>query len=389
MDELIKCEYQKVCGGCSLLHYTYKKSLEYKLNKVNELFRKEKINFVVKEIVGSPDICAYRNKIIIGFKNLKGKIIAGFYEEGSHRIVDMTKCVMHSDIQNKIFNDFLNIIKKMHLEIYDEDKRTGLIRYLLIREAFKTNQVMVVIVTSSDIFPGCNNLVKELRRLNPEITTIIQNVNTRKTSIVLGDKIKVLYGSGFIYDYIGDIKFKLGPKSFFQVNPKQAYNLYNEVLLMASLKECEAVIDAYSGVATISAFLSSHSKQVIAIENNKEACNYAIANLKDNNIRNVKVINEDATAYLENESKLKHSYDVVILDPPRSGSTLEFINSVRRVNAKKVIYVSCGPDTLARDLKQFISLGYKIKGGKCFDMFCFSEHIESIISLELKNDSMS
>ena len=384
MNDVIKCPYEKDCGGCNLLNKKYNDTLDIKLKHVNELFKQTNINYQIKECVASPNKTAYRNKMIIGFKNLKGNIIAGFYEEGSHHIVNIDKCIMHTDIQNKIFRDFLNIIKKLHLEIYDEDKRYGLIRYLLIREAFTTGEIMVVIVTSTNIFPARANLVKELRRLNPNITTIIQNINPRKTSIVLGEEQRTLFGPGFIYDYIGDIKFRLGPKSFFQVNPAQAYNLYKEVKRLADLKGCETVIDAYSGVSTISAFIAKDAKKVISIENNKEACLAGISNLKDNYIKNVYVENEDATNYLVNEAKLHHTYDVVVLDPPRSGSTPEFINAVASISAKKVIYVSCGPDTLVRDLKLFINKGYKIKEAKCFDMFCFSNHIESVTCLTLK-----
>ena len=384
MNEVIKCPYERDCGGCNLLNKKYNDTLDIKLKHVNELFKQANINYQIKECVASPNKTAYRNKMIIGFKNLKGNIIAGFYEEGSHHIVNIDNCIMHTDIQNKIFKDFLNIIKKLHLEIYDEDKRYGLIRYLLIREAFTTGEIMVVIVTSTNIFPARANLVKEFRRLNPNITTIIQNINPRKTSIVLGEEQRILYGQGFIYDYIGNIKFRLGPKSFFQVNPAQAYNLYKEVKRLADLKVCETVIDAYSGVSTIAAFLAGDAKKVISIENNKEACIAGIANLKDNNIKNVYIKNDDATNYLVNEAKLHNKYDVVVLDPPRNGSTPEFINAIASVGAKRVIYVSCGPDTLARDLKLFINKGYKISEAKCFDMFCFSNHIETIVKLYLK-----
>lgn len=386
MNEVIKCPYERDCGGCNLLNKKYNDTLDIKLKHVNELFKQANIDYKIKECIASPNHLAYRNKMIIGFKNLKGNIIAGFYEEGSHHIVNIDKCIMHTDIQNKIFKDFLNIIKKLHLDIYDEDKRYGLIRYLLIREAFTTKEVMVVIVTSTNIFPARSNLVKELRRLNPNITTIIQNVNSRKTSIVLGEEQKVLFGPGFIYDYIGNIKFRLGPKSFFQVNPAQALNLYNEVKRLANLNKDEIAIDAYSGVSTISAFIAIDAKKVISIENNKEACLAGIANLKDNNIKNVYVENADATSFLVNEAKLHNSYDVVVLDPPRSGSTSEFINAVASVKAKKVVYVSCGPDTLAKDLKLFINKGYMITEAKCFDMFCFTKHIETIVGLYLKEE---
>lgn len=382
MNESYECKYFGICGGCKLLNMPYSKTLEIKLKKVNDSLAKEGINVRATKCVPSLNETKYRNKMIIGFKYIKGKVIAGFYEEGSHRIVDIDKCIMHTDVQNKIFNDFVDIVKKMHIEIYDEDKRCGILRYLLIREAFTTKEVMVVIIVSSDIFPARLNLTKELRKRNPNITTIIQNINSRKTSIVLGEKQKVLFGHGFIYDYIGDIKFRLGPKSFFQVNPQQALNIYNEVKELTNLKGSETVIDAYSGVATISAFIARNAKKVIAIEKNKEACLAGIENLKDNGIKNVLIVNDDATNYLVQEAKLHNTYDVVILDPPRSGSTEAFIKSVASIKAKKVIYVSCEPSTLARDLKVFNGLGYIISSVKAFDMFCFSEHVESVCLLK-------
>lgn len=384
MNNKYNCEYFGACGNCKLLNHTYEETLNLKLKYVNDCLKKEKIDFKVDKCVPSSNQTKYRNKMIIGFKNIKGKIVAGFYEEGTHKIVNIKKCIMHTDTQNKILADFVDLVKKMHIEIYDEDKRYGILRYLLIREAFVTGEVMVVIVVSSDIFPARNNLCKELRKLNPNITTIIQNVNSRKTSIVLGERQKVLYGPGFIYDYIGDIKFRLAPKSFFQVNPVQALNIYNEVKNIASLSGNEMVIDAYSGVCTISSFIAKDAKKVIAIENNKEAYLAGIENLKDNNIKNVYVVNNDATDYLINEAKIHNTYDVVILDPPRTGSTEAFIKSVASIKAKKVIYVSCGPDTLARDLTLFVKLGYCVKSIKCFDMFCFSEHIETVSLLSLK-----
>ena len=387
MNEKYNCPYFGACGNCKLLNYKYSETLDLKLKHVNECFKKEGLGIKVSKCIASANQIKYRNKMIIGFKSLKGKIIAGFYEEGSHKIVDINNCLMHTDTQNKIFNDFVDIVKKMHIEIYDEDKRYGILRYLLIREAFATGEVMVVIVVSNDIFPARNNLCKELRKRNPNITTIIQNVNSRKTSIVLGEKQKVLYGPGFIYDYIGDIKFRLAPKSFFQVNPAQALNIYNEVKSLAYLNGSQKVVDAYSGVATIAAFIAEDSKSVVAVENNKEACLAGIENLKDNNIKNVYVVNDDATKYLFNEAKNHNTYDLVVLDPPRSGSTPEFIESIAKVKAKSVIYVSCGPDTLARDLKLFIKLGYSIHSTKCFDMFCFSDHIETVCLLS-KNQSI-
>ena len=384
----LKCKYYKSCGNCQLLNKTYNETLQIKLNNVNNLLKQNKINYQIKEINPSPNITQYRNKMIVGFRYVNNEIIAGFYEENSHKVIALDNCLMHSDVQNKIVSEIVKIMKQLKLRPYDEDKKTGLIRYLLIKEGFKTKEIMVVVVTGQEVFPGSNEFCKRIRSIDPNIKTIIQNINTRKTSVVLGEKEKILYGPGQISDYLCNLKFNITSKSFFQVNPLQAQNLYQKVKDYAEFKGNEVIIDAYSGVGTIGMFLSDKVNKVISVENNKQAHNAAIVNAKNNQIKNVVFYNDDATDFINQLAKQREKIDVVVMDPPRTGSTEQFIMSCVKLNPKKIIYVSCGPDTLARDLQLFYKNRYYITKGSCFDMFCFSEHIETVVLLTKNNNNI-
>lgn len=378
---MIKCSISNKCGSCQLLNKEYEETLNHKLKYVNDCLKKEKVPYQIHDIYRSKYDTKYRNKMIVGFKYIQGKIVAGFYEENSHKIIAMNNCIMHSDCQNKIVQDVLSLMKNMKYFPYDEDRKIGLFRYLLIKEAHKTKEVMVVIVTGQELFPGSKSFCQKLTSLNPNIKAIIQNINNRKTSIVLGEKEKVLFGNLYITDYLCDLKFRITSKSFYQVNPVQAENLYNQVLNYSKLTGKEVVIDAYSGIGTIGLYLSNNAKKVISVENNKQAHMSAIANAKINNINNAIFYNDDATKFINLIADNKELIDIIIMDPPRTGSTEQFINACYRLNPKKIVYVSCGPDTLARDLKMFYSYGYKIKDASCFDMFCYTNHIETIVLL--------
>ena len=323
--------------------------------------------------------------MIVGFRHINNEIIAGFYEENSHKVIALDYCLMHSDAQNKIVAETVKIMKQLKLRPYDEDKKTGLIRYLLIKEGFKTKEIMVVVVTGQEMFPGSNEFCKRIRNIDPNIKTIIQNINSRKTSVVLGDKEKVLFGPGQISDYLFNLRFNITSKSFFQVNPLQAEKLYQRVKDYANFKGDEIIIDAYSGVGTIGMFLSDKVNKVISVENNKQAHLAAITNAKNNKIKNVLFYNADATEFIYQLAKQREKIDVVVMDPPRTGSTEQFIDSCIKLNPKKIVYVSCGPDTLARDLQLFYKNKYFITKGSCFDMFCFSEHVETVVLLEKNN----
>lgn len=378
-NSILKCSISKKCGSCQLIDKEYNETLNIKLNRINELFRKNNIKYKVTEINKSPSITKYRNKMIVGFKYINNAIVAGFYEENSHKIVALDNCLMHSDIQNKIVKEVVAIMKSLRLKPYDEDKKTGLIRYMLIKEAFNTKEIMIVIVTGQEVFPGSNEFCKRVRNIDKNIKTIIQNINTRKTSVVLGEKEKILYGNGYITDILLNLKFNITSKSFYQVNPLQTENLYRRVEEYCNFKGNETIIDAYSGIGTIGIYLSKNVKKVISVENNKQAHISAINNAKNNQIKNVSFYNDDATDFIYDLSLNKEKVDVVIMDPPRSGSTEKFIMSCVKLRPEKIVYVSCGPESLVDDLQLFVKNGYEIKKASCFDMFCFTEHVECVV----------
>ena len=372
------CKLKDKCGACQLLHLTYPKTIEYKKKYVIDSFKNEGINANIDKVIDAKSPYQYRNKMIIAFQNHKGKVISGFYEENSHKIIDLDNCIMHSDIQNKIANFIKKLIIDFHVSIYDEDRRTGLLRYVLIREAVHTKEVLITFVLSDDIFPSSKEIIRRITNEFKEVKAVIQNVNNRKTSIVLGDKEKVLYGRPYIEDELMGLKFKITSKSFYQVNPIQVEYLYKEAINSIKCKGDETVIDAYSGIGTIGLILSKNVGKVISVEQNRQAYLAAIQNAKDNNIRNVYFENDDATKFikeLENEK-----IDYVIMDPPRTGSTPQFLNSVLKLSPRGVVYVSCDPQTLARDVKVLLK-SYKIEHISIVDMFCFTKHIESVCLL--------
>lgn len=374
--------YQK-CGSCHLLHMKYEEQLNYKKELVESYFKKEKVNARFKEVIASEFKTNYRNKMQVAYKLKDNKIVYGFYEEDSHRVIPFEKCLVQTDKQNEICKTVALIMKELKIAPYNEDRRVGVIRFVLIREAFKTNQILVTIVTNGEMFPGRNEFVKRLKNKCPYITTIIQNYNSRKTSIILGDQERVLYGPGYILDILCGIKFKLSSKTFYQVNPLQAEKLYNKALEFANFSKDDIIIDAYCGVGTIGMVASKNVKEVYGVESNKTSVKYARDNAYENKIKNIRFVNQDATEYLVELAKEKIKVDGVIMDPPRSGSTPAFLNSLKVLKPKKIVYISCGPDTLARDLKYLVD-EYKITNTALVDMFVGTYHIESIVMLNLK-----
>ena len=373
------CKLMNKCGACQLLNLSYLDTIKYKKNYVIDSFKKEKINVNIDKVIDAKSPYQYRNKMIIAYKyDRTHKLTCGFYEEGSHKVIDIDECLMHSSLQNNIAKYIKKLIIDFKVSIYDEDRRTGLLRYVLIREAVHTKEVLVTFVVSDNIFPSIKEIVKRLTLEFSEIKTIVQNINNRKTSIVLGEKEKTLYGKGYIIDELMGLKFKITSKSFYQINPVQVEFLYKEAINAVKFNGSETVIDAYSGIGTIGLILSKNVKEVISVELNKQAHLAAIQNAKDNNIKNVYFKNDDATNFIK-ELENEH-IDYVIMDPPRTGSTPQFLNSLLKLSPKGVIYVSCNPETLARDVK-VLEKKYKISYLSIVDMFCFTKHCESVVCL--------
>ena len=374
----VKCGIYDRCGGCHLLHMKYDSQMKFKYDYVTNALKEYKLNPKIDEVIKSDIKEHYRNKMQVAYSTYNGNIIYGFYEEESHKIIPLDNCLVQTERQNEVAKAVAKIMKDLHIAPYNEDKRTGLIRFVLIREAFKTGELLVTIVTNSDIFPGKNEFINRLKKACPYITTLIQNINTRKTSIILGDDEKVMFGPGFITDELCGLKFQLSSKTFYQINSYQTELLYNKLIEYAKLTKDDILLDAYCGVGTIGMVCSKYVKEVIGVENNKQSVINARNNAYNNKIKNIHFVNMDATEYILKNQDLK--FDCVIMDPPRSGSTVEFLNAVKRIAPKKIVYVSCEAKTLARDLRVLVDK-YNIEKKAIVDLFVGTYHIESIVSL--------
>ena len=336
----------------------------------------------VKPIMGMDDPFYYRNKVHAVFSRRRnGEIVSGIYQEGTHKVVPVETCQIEDQKADAIIGTIRGLLKSFKIKTYNEDTGYGLFRHVLIRRGFKSGEIMVVLVLGSPILPSSNNFVKALRKEHPEITTVVLNINDRKTSMILGEREKVLYGKGFIRDELCGCTFRISPKSFYQVNPVQTEILYQKAIEFAHLTGKESVIDAYCGIGTIGLIASGHAKEVVGVELNKDAVKDAILNAKENQIRNVRFFQGDAGEFMEAMAAEGNSMDVLFMDPPRAGSDEKFLSSVIKLGPKRVVYVSCNPETLARDLRYLTKHGYKAEEAWGYDMFAWSEHVETVCLL--------
>ena len=376
------CLVLNLCGGCQLLDMEYAKQLDFKQKQVEELL---KGLCPVKPIIGMKDPFHYRNKVHAVFdRDKKGNIISGIYEENTHHVVPVEKCLIENQKADEIIGTIRGMLKSFKIRTYDEDTGFGLLRHVLIRKGFSTGEIMVVLVTASPVFPSKNNFVKALREKHPEITTIVQNINGRGTSMVLGDKEHVLYGKGYIVDELCGCRFRISSKSFYQVNSVQTEILYEKALSLSGLTGRELVVDAYCGIGTIGIIASKAAGKVIGVELNQGAVRDAVNNAKMNGIDNIRFYCNDAGRFLVNMAEQGENADVVIMDPPRSGSTEEFMDAVGKLGAGKVVYVSCNPETLARDVRYMKKLGYRAVEAWPVDMFPETDHVETVVLLSHK-----
>lgn len=377
-----RCPYSKKCGGCQFIDIPYDKQLKKKQQNLQDLlgeFGK------LEPIIGMENPDHYRNKVhaVFGLDN-KHRPIAGVYEEKTHKVVDVESCFLENEKATAIIRTIKNMIRSFKIKTYDEDTGYGLLRHVLVRTGFQTGQIMVVLVLGSPILPSKNNFVKALLKEHPEITTIVVNVNNRNTSMVLGDKEQVIYGKGYIEDVLCGKTFKISPKSFYQVNPVQTKKLYSTAIEYAELTGRETILDAYCGIGTIGMITSDKAKRVIGVELNSDAVRDARTNAKINNIQNIELYNKDAGEFMVQLAQQGEKIDVVFMDPPRAGSDEAFLSSVVKCSPKRIVYVSCNPETLARDLKYLTKNGYKVKKMRGCDMFAHCNHCEVCVKLERK-----
>ena len=376
---IITCPHAKKCGGCQYQGMDYAAQLKKKQKEMNKLLK----DFGKPElIIGMKDPLHYRNKVHAVFgRTRKGEIISGTYEAGTHKIVNIDECMIEDEISQSIIRTIRGLLRSFKIRTYDEDTGYGLLRHVLVRRGFTTGQVMVVLVLSSPILPSKNNFVKALRKEHPEITTVVLNVNDKKTSMVLGERDIVLYGKGYIEDILCGCTFRISPQSFYQVNPVQTERLYQTAMDYAELTGKERVIDAYCGIGTIGMVAAKKAREVIGVELNRNAVKDARTNAKLNQIKNITFYEGDAGRFMVSMAEEGEKADVVFMDPPRSGSDEAFLSSVIRLSPKRIVYVSCGPDTLARDLKYLTKHGYQVRKMQPVDMFGFTEHCEMVVQL--------
>lgn len=374
----MKCDIAKKCGSCQFINQGYVKSLEYKNEECKKIFNDLKVN--VHPVSGMEDPYYYRNKTIVAFDKTYNY---GLYEENSHRIIPYKSCLIHDQETDAIISKIAVLFRKYRVSIYDPQRRRGEIRHIFIRRAVKTNQTLVVIVSNEAIFKGSKNFCNQLVKAFPSIKSIVLNTNKRQTSIVLGEQEKVLFGKGFIVDELCGMTFKISPRSFYQINHDQCEALYSKALSLITVKDPK-IMDTYCGIGTIGLIASKNAKQVIGVELNKDAVKDAKLNKTFNKVENIKFIQGDATEFMVEAAKQKVDVDVIIMDPPRSGSTETFIKAAVSLKPKEIVYVSCDPHTQVRDLKLFRKLGYDFKDVYPYDMFPFTQHIESIVLLTKK-----
>ncbi len=384
------CGVCTACGGCQFQQLSYKAQLEYKTNKVKTSFKRYNINDVdVLPCIGMDDPYHYRNKVQVPIgRDAHGHIISGFYRSGTHKIIPIEHCYIENLKASKIIEEFKKLIKEFRYEPYNEDTGLGLFRHILIRTSYHYDEVMVTLVTTIDEFKGKNNFIKEFVKRCPSVTTIVQNINSRDTNVILGEKERTLYGKGIIKDSILGVDFLISSKSFYQVNPVQVEKLYKTAIDMAHLTKNYQVFDAYCGIGTIGLIASKQAKSVLGVEIVKEAIKDANKNAKINNITNASFVCKDAGEELELLASEDVHFDVVFVDPPRKGVDDRFINSLLKVKPKKIIYISCEPETLARDVAKLTD-AYEIKTIQPVDMFPMTFHVETVCGLALKEKRTS
>lgn len=380
-----QCPVSKKCGGCQYIGMPYAEQLKRKQRTVEQLlgaFGK------VQKIIGMEQPEHYRNKVhaVFGFHKGKG-IVSGIYREGTHDVVPVDACMLEDRKADEIIVSVRELAKSFKIKTYDEDTGYGLLRHVLIRVGHASGQIMVVLVLGSPIFPSKKNFVRELCKLHPEITTILLNVNNKRTSMVLGDKEQVLYGKGYIEDELCGKTFRISAKSFYQVNAVQTEKLYNKAIEYAALTGRETVIDSYCGIGTIGLAAAGQAKKVIGVELNQEAVRDAVVNAKINGIKNADFYQNDAGRFMVQLAQAQEKVNVVFMDPPRSGSTKEFMDALFMLAPERIVYVSCNPETLARDLA-YLTGGkgaYRVEQITPVDMFPYTTHVEVVCLLSRKS----
>lgn len=375
------CPVSRKCGGCKYIDLPYEEQLRLK----ETAFRKRMEPYCKPEsMIGMDEPAHYRCKVHAAFgEDRHHNAISGIYEAHSHRIVPVDSCYLENQKADEIIVSIRGLLKSFRIRPYNEDTGSGLLRHVLVRVGHATGQILVVLVLASPILPSKNNFVKALRALHPEITTIVLNINDRATSMVLGDREQALYGKGYIEDRLCGKTFRISPRSFYQVNPAQTERLYAKAIEYAGLTGRETVLDAYCGTGTIGMIAADHAAQVLGVELNADAVRDARTGARANGIKNITFYQNDAGEFLTDLAKQPDArLDVLLMDPPRSGSSEAFLDAAARMKPRRIVYISCNPETLVRDLNYLTHRGYRARRAVAVDMFPFTEATESVTLME-------
>lgn len=380
------CAIYKRCGGCKLQHASYKAQLDFKWDRVKDCVSKiGKLDpSIVKYPLGMENPWRYRNKVQLPIGLINGEVKIGFFAPRSHDIIDMESCLIQDEIGDKVVKLTREWIEKFNIRPYNVDgeyDEKGIVRHIMIRRGFTTNEVMVVLVTNGEKLPHKEEFVDLMVKNIPGIKSVIQNINLKKTNVILGLESKTLWGEDTISDYIGDFRFNISPLSFFQVNPTQTEVLYGKALEYANLTGNEEVFDAYCGTGTITLFLSQKAKKVYGVEIIPQALDNAWINAKENKVENVEFFVGESEVVIPDLINKGVKADVVVVDPPRKGCDKKLLDAITNINAKKIVYVSCDPSTLGRDLQVLEENGYKTLEVQPVDMFPNTSHVENVAKL--------
>ena len=366
-----KCPNYQICGSCKYALDAYDQSLMSKQKSIESLFK----GYKVHPIVGMESPYGYRHKVTVTFAKVKGRIVAGTYQEDSHKVVPVSDCALHHPLANHIIDTVLRLVNQYGYTVYNEDTHQGQLRHLQLRIS-TDGHALVTFVLGTFVLRGSRQFFAQLKQEEPNIVSIVENLNTRKTSIVLGDKSKVVLGKGFVVDTMDSLKFQISSKSFYQVNLCQALVCYRKAIEGLKLTCNDTVLDAYCGIGTIASFMAGHCRKAIGVELNKLAVFDARNNARLNGIENVSFIASNVDQYI-----LDNHFDCVMVDPPRSGCSQSFLNALVCNNPRTIGYISCNPLTQARDVKFLEKKGYKVISVTPVDMFPFTDHVETVCLL--------
>ncbi|MFV2046807.1 23S rRNA (uracil(1939)-C(5))-methyltransferase RlmD [Metabacillus sp. YM-086] len=381
------CPIYSQCGGCQLQHLSYEGQLDFKRKQVEQVLArigKLDLNQVtVHPTLGMENPWNYRNKAQVPVGEREGGLVAGFYQKRSHDIIDMERCLIQQAENDDVVQAVKTICEKHGIRAYNEEKHKGWLRHIMVRYGLVTKEIMVVFVTRTADFPHKNEVITEITNQLPQVKSVVQNINNKKTNVIFGDETNVLWGEEYIYDKIGDVKFAISARSFYQVNPEQTKVLYEKALEYAELTGEEFVIDAYCGIGTISLFLAQKAKRVFGVEIVPEAIEDAKRNAELNGISNAEFAVGEAEVVIPEWYKQGNQADVIVVDPPRKGCDEALLKTILDMKPKKVVYVSCNPGTLARDLQVLELGGYKTVEVQPVDMFPHTTHVECVTQLVL------